>query len=229
MIHFDLPQTSAGLRPALLFYRHLVPGYFLNTYRPLQLTADGRAAASRYGIAPYVDASCRRESDFEARWPTITALCRRTKFAPRLQVGDHVAHMTVKFGGHWRLVALLTVEQRFERHESAADWYRSRRTNLPSNLMVAGNPPRPLDETYRCSPCSDRLSELRQWDAHYRERSEECGVVLVCRIDFLNLNDPPLIAPDDWRDWIGKRPHTRAGLKIDEPLWRHLERRAHEA
>ena len=178
-----------------MFYCDVVPRFFLNSYRPLQLTSGGRAAASGHGIAPYIDASCRREPDFEARWPTITALCRRTKFAPRLHVGDRVAYMTVKFAAYWRLVGLFTVEQR--------------------------------DETYRCGPCSDRRTELRQWDEHYRERSEECGVVLACRVEFLDLCEPPLIAPEDWQAWIGKRPQTRAGLEIDERLWRHLERRAH--
>lgn len=200
-----------------MFYREVVPRFFLNSYHPLLR-----------GPAPYIDASCRREPDFEARWPTITALCRRRKFAPRLNVGDRVAYMTVKVSGGWRLVALLEVEHRFETHELAAEWYRRHRERLPSNLMVDGNPPHPLEDTNRCGPCANPAAALREWDEEYRERAEECGVVLACRPLFLDLHAPPAISREDWITWIEKTPLTRAGLQIDEALWRHLERRARQ-
>jgi len=49
---------------------------FLATYRPISASWRGRNAVTRYGIPPYVDASCRREPDFESPLPSISALCR---------------------------------------------------------------------------------------------------------------------------------------------------------
>jgi hypothetical protein len=94
--------------------------------------------------------------------------------------------------------------------------------------MVDGNPPLSLEDTNRCAPCSNPTAALREWDNEYRERADECGVVLACRPLFLNLHTPPMIQAEDWIAWRGKTPPTQAGLKIDESLWRHLERRAHE-
>ena len=57
---------------------------YLVTYRPLVGNGRGKAAIKQYGLAPYVDDSCRREPDFEAAFPSISGLCRSTRFAPRL-------------------------------------------------------------------------------------------------------------------------------------------------
>src|SRR5262245_28127631 len=99
---------------------------FLATFRPLIQTSDGRYAAKSNGLAPFIDGSCRREPDFESPFPSITATCRSGKFAPRLQVADRVAYLTVKgkyFNDRqpgWRLVAVLRVIERFETHTAAA-------------------------------------------------------------------------------------------------------------
>ena len=60
---------------------------YVVSYRPLAGTPQGRRAVQRYGLAPYIDASCRREPDLEAKWPTISALCRGRNFAPRRSIG----------------------------------------------------------------------------------------------------------------------------------------------
>jgi hypothetical protein len=45
---------------------------YLNTYRPLIGNDAGVAAVQKYGIAPYVDSSCRREPDLEHPKPAIS-------------------------------------------------------------------------------------------------------------------------------------------------------------
>jgi hypothetical protein len=50
--------------------------FYVTTYRPICATAEGRRAVDEHQLAPFIDASCRREPDFEAAYPTISALCR---------------------------------------------------------------------------------------------------------------------------------------------------------
>src|SRR5689334_13753800 len=94
--------------------------FYLTTYRPLCGTPFGRDAATRHGLPPFIDGSCRREPDFQSRFPTITALCRAGKFAPRLQVHDHVAYITA---GSWHLTAILEVIKKLTSHAAAAEWF----------------------------------------------------------------------------------------------------------
>ena len=121
-------------------------GRYLVTYRPLLQTRLGRQAVKEHGLPRFIDGSCRREPDFESAYPSITALCRGSRFAPRLHPGDHVIYITTKGSylgrreRHWRLTSVLQVLHRFASHEQAASWYRERNLALPSNCMVAGNP-----------------------------------------------------------------------------------------
>jgi hypothetical protein len=115
-------------------------------YSPLNSTEAGQRAVARFGLPPYADGSCRREPDFESQHPSITALCRRSLFAPHLKEGDEVLYLTVKdFYGktfkHRRVVAVLKVLKRFDSQSDAARWYAAQGENLPSNCMVLGNPP----------------------------------------------------------------------------------------
>ncbi len=126
---------------------------FLATYRPLVRTASGRQAIQEHDLLPFIDGSCRREPDFESPFPSITATCRGRNFAPRLRIGDRVAYLTVR-GRYlcdrqsgWRLVAVLRVVQRFASHTEAAAWYQRQGRPLPSNCIVEGNPPKPLELT----------------------------------------------------------------------------------
>lgn len=80
----------------------------------------------------FVDASCRREPDFESEYPSISCVCHGDKFAPRLIEGDRVAFLTVKLklprdrAACYRFVAALHVMKRFESHAEAAEWYRAK-------------------------------------------------------------------------------------------------------
>jgi hypothetical protein len=69
---------------------------FLVTYHPLVKFSGGRKAMYQHGLPPFIDGSCRREPDFESRFPSITATCRGGNFAPRLQIGDRIAYLKIK-------------------------------------------------------------------------------------------------------------------------------------
>ncbi|MBV8519376.1 MAG: hypothetical protein JO197_18435 [Acidobacteria bacterium] len=199
---------------------------FLSTYRPLCGARAGREASARHGLLPFIDGSCQREPDLEAKFPTISALCRVKRFAPRLQKCDRVAYMT-KLGrydereAHWRLTALLTVLERFESHAGAAEWHRARGLALPRNCMVDRNPPLPLDFTDLTQ------KDLRVWEGSYRRRAAICNAMLVCRADFRELREPPRITRADWKAWNGGVPGTQTPPSLKDDLWQHLEDRAH--
>jgi len=196
---------------------------FLATFHPLVHNAGGRLAVERFGLPPFIDGSCRREPDLESPCPSITATCRAGGFAPRLHPGDTVAYLTVKgtygadaFPG-WRLVAVLNVEKRFETHDLAAAWYCSKGLALPSNCIVGGNPPKPLELTNGHPPAEIRArfpiaSEperaIRLWDAGYRQRIAKWPVFLVCRATLLDLHAPPQIVESDLLAVFGRIPGT---------------------
>jgi hypothetical protein len=200
-----------------------MPKHYLSSYRPLCRHAAGRRAANARGLAPFVDGSCRREPDFEASYPSISAICRSGNFAPRLHKGDRVAYYAVKARyaahaiRHRRLVALVEVLERFESHDDAAVWYTSRGLPLPSNLLVPGNAPKPLEDTNHEPPgnlkqlmsrmAPGKVVEL--WDAQYRRRALKWGVVLVCRPIWLELWIPPVLSEPTLQQIFGRVPGTR--------------------
>lgn len=210
---------------------------FLATYRPLCRTRKGQEAIQRYALQPFVDGSCRREPDFECEQPSITALCRGRMFAPRLRVGDRIAYITKKgrYGkcefSHWRLVALLTVIERFECHDDAAVWYRERGLGTPRNCITTGSLPLDLELTDGELPKTlrprarilspERIVQL--WDARYRARAKAYPQVLACERVFINLSSPPVIRESDWMDWIGRIPVTRTPPVIADEVWERLE------
>jgi hypothetical protein len=117
---------------------------YLVTFHPLSSTRAGRLACDRFGLPAYIDGSCRREPDLENPFPSITALCRAGKFAPRLEVNDRVLYMTIKMahaGGQvgWGLIAALHVVETRASHRAAFDWYAGQNLPIPSNCMVLEN------------------------------------------------------------------------------------------
>jgi len=212
---------------------------FLATFQPLCHTAAGRTAVAEHGCPPFVDGSCRREPDFEAARPAITALSRGAQFAPRLRVTDHVAYLTTvgRYAGadkaageeHWRLVALLRVAQRFESHADAAAWYARSRLALPRNLVVPGNPPLAFELTDGGDADPERevpRATVKRWEVLHRARATEHGAVLVCDVIFRELTDPPAITRAEWQSWCGGVPRTRTPPVIMAPLWNRLLRLA---
>jgi hypothetical protein len=202
--------------------------YYLCSYRPLIRTKQGREAIVVFNLPKYIDGSCRREPDFENPFPSITALCRFTKFAPRLQVEDKVVYITKKgiYPGvkesHWRLTAILRVKHRFLNHIDASQWYTTNLIITPRNCMVDGNPPVILRKTDGLFPVAiktreNRLNDdqiIRLWDASYHQRAVKCGVFLVCEAEFLNLINPPDLKQVDMLRIFGKIPGTQNPPKI---------------
>jgi len=182
---------------------------YLCSFRPLAESESGRAAAEQFRLPPFVDASCRREPDLEANFPSISALCRMRVFAPRLHAGDTVVYITRKahyfnaVESHWRLAAILKIVASFQSHKAAAEWYRTEHLPLPSNCMVSGNPPKPLEQTDRFH------DDLRHWDAIYRHRARDCGIFHACESLFVELHHPPAITEAMMQDIFGKIPGTR--------------------
>src|SRR5687767_5574345 len=152
---------------------------YLSSFKPLNFNRYGRKAIETFRLPPYVDGSCRREPDFESKFPSVSALCRFTKFAPRLHEGDTIVYITVKGmyapinRRHWRLIAILKVLKRFDSHQDAAAWYIAERIQLPGNCMVDGNPPLPLEKTTGPIPSNlfgdvtDPNLTIRMWDGRY--------------------------------------------------------------
>ena len=201
--------------------------HFLASYKPLIMNKRGRSAADRYGFPPYVDHSCRREPDFESDFPSITAICRGTRFAPRLNVADVVVYMTVqgtypgRVGRHRRLTAVLRVIERFDSHRQASEWYEAKGLEIPGNCMVRGNDPLMLDQT--SNPMNyDRVT---RWDAFYRRRVSRTPVFLACEPVFRELHSPPVLTEDGLREVFGKIPVTRTPPAIATSQYRHLQRR----
>lgn len=192
------------------------PRTFLCKYRPLAYCERGRQAATDHRLAPFTDASCRREPDLEHEYPAISAISEAAVFASRLREGDVVVYITFKgdygnfpFGKHWRLPAILKVLHKFETHEAAAEWYREQNLPLPSNCLVEGNPPIPLERT--CQVIGDQegkelpVTSLLEWDNRYQQRAAEQGAFLVCKPLFLNLRVPRVLTADNAKEIFRSR------------------------
>ena len=197
---------------------------YLTTYHPLVETRSGRAAIETFGFPPYVDDSCRREPDFESEFPSITALCRGSKFAPRLRESDHIAYMTVKgpYPGlgerHRRLTAILKVGRRFQTHCEAASWYRENGLSLPSNCIVDDNPPLELEMTGN----RDKFRFVRFWDGIYRKRVHDYSMLLVAESEFLDITNPPILTDTMLQGIFGRVPVTRTPPRITDEQLRAL-------
>jgi hypothetical protein len=188
----------------------------LVSYRPLIVKADGRRAIEKYGFHPFFDSSCRREPDFEADPPSITALCRGGNFAPHLNEGDIVIYLARKDlysylsdkpqEKHWRFVALLEIDKRFNSHHEAAKWYKSENKKLPSNCLVACNQPLSLDKT---APPRKYKKDLDGWDAFYQRRMSNHPVFLICTTQWMNLDNPPFMTEEIMRNIFGNLKGTQ--------------------
>jgi hypothetical protein len=160
----------------------------------------------RFGLPGFTDGSCRREPDLETPFPSITALCRAGKFAPRLHEGDRVFYMTVKgrYGSRVGrgLVAALQVTRVFPSHQRAAHWYRGQGMQLPSNCVVRRNLPVPVthttglpkntDESWKLWSKSQKgPPTLAGWDEGYKERARRFPCFVVTK----PLREPAIYFP----------------------------------
>lgn len=198
---------------------------YLNTYHPLCKNQIGLERAHRYKIPLFVDASYRREPDFESHHPSITSVCRGRNFAPRLRKDDVVVYMTVKGdylntgAKHWRFTCILKVSKRLESHVEAANWYRRNHIPLPSNCMVPGNGPLPVSMTaHKSGICNAVLRE----DRSYQQRARDYGAFLVCTALYRQLDNPPMISPFLMNKVFRRFPVTRNPPQIEPEQLRSL-------
>jgi hypothetical protein len=209
--------------------------HYLCSYKPLRYTSAGRNAIAKSDLPPFIDGSCRREPDFQAQAPSISAICRKGKFAPRLFPGDHIIYITVqmRFGrvDGWALVASLNVVERFNSHQEAAGWYQTQGYALPSNCLVPGNSPQPFHLTTKRLPkevkarldkTPDPIVAVRLWDATYALRARDCGVFLACKADYLELNHPPILGYAEWLKIFGYKRCTQNPPKITRKQYQSL-------
>ena len=195
-----------------------MPSFYINTYRPLVATKAGRDASEIHDLPPLIDGSIRREPDLEHAFPAISCLCRASKFAPRLKVGDVVTYFTAKGRyqkefRHWRLTAVLEVHDVFATHSAAAEWYRKHNLTLPNNCMVPGNAANPLElshRIYRGGAKANGAETHRSWDAEYRARAMKHKVFVVCQRLFRRLTwDAPVVTDNHLKDALGFLPGTQ--------------------
>lgn len=209
--------------------------FYLNTFRPLAINPAGRDAVEKHGLPPFIDGSIRREPDFEHPRPVITCLCRGGQFAPRLRAGDRVAYMTVKRRyersvPHWRFVAILKVDQIFDTHRHAAEWYDAEGLPLPNNLMVPGNEANPLSHSHRendeCRPRSGCARGCGSWDAGYERRAKKFPCVVGCSPLYIETGwAARVIEEDDLIAVFGEVPGTRNPGRLDLGLLTRLQDR----
>ena len=207
----------------------------LNSFRPLCGNTLGLSAIEKYNFPPFIDASCRREPDFEHEFPSISALCRKGVFAPHLKIGDIIVYMTVdgyfapyKKGHH--LVAILQVEEVYDTHELGEAAYRNSGLPIPSNCMVTGNLPKDFDQTAgnfeKASQLKTFLSRtgilksqigkkrIEFWNNEYFEISKKWKCFVKTIPIYVNLGNPVLISTNDFNSIFGKLPNTRTPIKL---------------
>lgn len=205
------------------------------SFHPLASTSGGLQSILQHNLRPFIDGSCRSEPDLLALFPSVSGLCRERYFVPRVHVGDEILYVTVKrhYGlprAHHRLIAHLRVIEEFESHDLAAYWYEVIcGLRIPSNCMVSGSQPIPLDRTHR------RLTELRRtdperrlaaWDRGYWLRAESVPKFLACKRIFSATRNPPPIFEEDWLETLGYVPSTQTPTDHDLDEVRELVRRA---
>jgi len=164
---------------------------YLLSYCPLANSKYGREVATRIGIPSYVDASCRREPDFELASPFVSGLCR-PNFIATLNVGDLLVYVTKMSTVHRegrRLVAVLQLDMAFVSHAAAAAWYQASGVRLPHSCIVPGNDPLAITVTNpKMTPGTAKFTDSKLWDrAVYAPRAKGCTQCFSCSALFLNF------------------------------------------
>lgn len=208
-------------------------GVYLNSFYPLCYTKKGELAVKKYGIPPFIDGSCRREPDFQNTYPPITGICRLSKLLNRIVAGDLIIYITSKgyYGlnfKHLKLICILKVNDIKPDHVSAATYYSSLGLTMPSNLMLIGSHPEPIEKTHQRVPAilkSGGIPVLRKWDALYFDRARKEKRVAVCEVwnNQLFLNTPPIINEDMMFKIFGRIPMTMNPPILNNNEWNNFK------
>jgi hypothetical protein len=203
----------------------------LNSFRPLCLNEFGKRAIETHHHPPFIDASCRREPDFENPFPSISALCRQGQFAPHLKLNEIIVYITVKgkyFSydeKHHRLVAILQVTEIYKNHPDGQRGYSKLNAPLPSNCMVNGNPPYKLEHTAGKFKTKGALKKfmskpqqlqdvvgqriLDSWNDTYLQKSITWPCFIRTMPIYVNTQNPVPIFRLDLENIFNKVPNTR--------------------
>ena len=219
----------------------------LNSFRPLCGTTLGLEAIDKYSLPPFIDASCRREPDFQNPYPSISALCRKGHFAPHLRKDDIIVYMTIggqiqpyKQGHH--LVAILQVEEVYKTHEIGKLEYLNANLPIPSNCMVIENQPLDFDKTagdflnksqikaYSSRTEAQKLQigkiRLKNWDNDYLNRSRIWQCFVKTKPLYLDFDNPTPILYSDFDFIFGKVPSTQTPKKLTDTQFIELAKLA---
>lgn len=218
----------------------------LNSFRPLCMNELGQRAITTYNFPPFIDASCRREPDFQNPFPSISALCRQGKFAPHLRIGDIILYMTLQ--GHYspynekhhRIVAILQVEEVYSTHQQGQIEYSKLKIATPSNCMVNGNLPFDFDKTAGNFKTGKELKHflmhnqqtqltigqryLGHWDNNYLQKSQQWTSFIRTKTLYKNLVDPVPVFRQDFEIIFGKLPNTRTPNRISDKQFIELSK-----
>lgn len=202
---------------------------YLLSYIPLANSQAGREVAAKFGIPPYVDASCRREPDFESVSPFVSGLCRPS-FISTLNVGDLLVYITKMSAVHRegrRLVAVLELLKAFGSHADAAIWYKANSDRLPHSCIVPGNDPLPITMTNpKMTRGTSKFKDSELWDrAVYAPRARDCDKCFSCNALFSNLHSPPIVADEFWTRTLGGDPGKKmqnVGLSLQRSTYHAL-------
>lgn len=183
---------------------------YLVSYSPLANTRHGRTVAATYNIPRYVDASCRREPDFELAHPFVSGLCR-PDFVASIRPLDVLVYVTNKRKIHpdgRRLVAVLKLEQQFKSHQYAAAAYKTSGQRIPYSCIVPWNPCLPIQLTDpKMTRSTARFTDSNLWDrAVYMPRARQCIRCFSSEPLFIALCTPPTVKDEFWIRWFGCDP-----------------------
>jgi hypothetical protein len=129
---------------------------------------------------------------------------------------------------HQRLTAVLRVLETFHSHVTGAAWYADRGLDLPSNCLVANNPPKPLEQS--AGACRSKAKACgrpnwMEWDELYRERIREHGAFAVCEPLFRDLSwNAPVVSDDALVEVFGRLPPTRNPKEWPLEYWQKFQR-----
>ncbi len=215
----------------------------LNSFKPLCWSDIGKKAIEIHGLPRFIDNSCRREPDFESKFPPITTICRQELFAPKLIPNDIVIYITTQ--GKWyedydhhRLVAILEVIDQRPSHESASAYYLHRGLKLPSNCLVEDNPPLEFSKTAGnysnkkdIKKYFDRDTDkqvligkqrVKLWDSQYMDRVKKNSVFNITKPIYVNIHNPPIVTHQKFKEIFGQVPNTRNPNKINKAEFKEL-------
>ena len=216
----------------------------LNSFLPLCLNTFGQRAIQIYNFPPFIDASCRREPDFQNPYPSISSLCRQEIFAPHLRPNHIVVYITVMghyppySEAHHRLVAILQVLDTYSTHQQGQIEYSKLNLPIPSNCMISNNPPYDFDKTagnFKTVKESKRFLKMTQaqqkiigtrrlqhWDSNYLQRSQQWPSFVRTKTLYKNLTNPSPIFRQDFNLIFGQLPKTRQPKKIEVEEFQQL-------